>query len=71
MLKIHIPPRPAPRIPAATKQRLYIAPLRGRLPRRRLIGTPDPQSVQKWRWMAFWCLLSAAFWGSVGWWASR
>lgn len=54
------------------KDRIYIAPVRGRLPRRyEVISGPLPSAKQKWRWFGAFCLICAAFWGAVYWIASR
>lgn len=46
------------------KDRIYIARVRGRLPRR-YEADRVLTSRQKWRWFALFCLLNALFWGGI------
>lgn len=46
-----------------TKNRIYIAPKPGRIPRR--YEFIDGEQRHQARWIALWLLLGAAFWGCV------
>lgn len=52
------------------KDRIYIAPVRGRLPRHYPL-IDEPTRRRQWRVLGFVCLACAAFWGAVWWWAAR